>query len=140
MTQEGREKKALSTYRLDKAKRLLDDARLLFREGRWDSTVNRSYYAALSAAKSALILFGSDPKTHEGVKTMVSKMLVMEGHLTKEQGKWFRDLLFEREDADYADYSTIDASDAEGALNHANDFIEKISAITTALQRQLTDA
>lgn len=37
---------------------------------RWESSVNKSYYAALSAAKAVLILFGIDPKSHEGVKTM----------------------------------------------------------------------
>ncbi len=126
-------------HRLEKAKRLLDDARLLQKEGRWESTLNRSYYAALSAARSALILLGADPKTHEGVKTMVGKMLVLEGHLPKEHGKWFRDLLFEREDADYADYSTIDAADAYNAVNHAEQFLAKVSEIIAELQQQFSD-
>jgi uncharacterized protein (UPF0332 family) len=51
MTLDKEEKKTLSKYRLEKAERLLEDARLLFKESRWESAVNRSYYAALSAAK-----------------------------------------------------------------------------------------
>jgi uncharacterized protein (UPF0332 family) len=137
MTLNAEEKKALSKLRLDKAERFLDDARLLLKEGRWESVVNRSYYAALSAAKAALIIFGSDPKSHEGVKTMVNKKLVLDGHISKEHGKWFRNLLFEREDADYADYVTIDPSDAENAFNNADRFIQKIKEIVTALSREL---
>lgn len=137
MTLSAEEKKALSKFRLEKAERLLDDARLLLREGRRESSVNRSYYAALSAAKAVLIIFGIDPKTHEGIKTMVNKKLVLDGLIPKEHGKWFRNLLFEREDADYADYVTIDSSDAENAFNDASRFIEKIKEVITTLIQQL---
>lgn len=137
MTLSAEEKKALSTYRLDKAQRLLDDAALLLREKRWESSVNRSYYAALSAAKAALILLGIDPKTHEGVKTMVNKELVLRDILSKEHGKWFRELLFDREDVDYADYVNVDAADAEQAHLHAAKFIEKIREIVGSLARQV---
>jgi uncharacterized protein (UPF0332 family) len=49
------EKKALSKYRLEKAERLREDAEALLKDGRWESSVNRSYYDALSAAKAALV-------------------------------------------------------------------------------------
>jgi uncharacterized protein (UPF0332 family) len=137
MTLSAEEKKTLSRYRLDKAQRLLDDATLLLRERRWESSVNRSYYAALSAAKAALILLGIDPKSHEGVKTMVSKELVLKGLLSKEQGKWFRELSFEREDADYADYVNVDSSDAEDAHRNAVKFIEITKEIIRMLEPQI---
>lgn len=136
MTLNAEEKKSLSTYRLDRAYRLLEDASLLLKEKRWESSVNRSYYASLSAAKAALILFGIDPKSHEVVKTMVNKKLVLEGLMPKEYGKWFRSLLIEREDADYADYVTIDSEDAEEALKNAFNFIEKIKNIINMLVQQ----
>jgi hypothetical protein len=117
---------------------LLDDARLLFEKSRWDSAINRSYYAALNAAKAVLILFGIDPKTHEGVKTMVNKKLILEGLMPKEHGKWFRSLLLDREEVDYADYVTIDSSDAEIALKHASKFIEKIKEIIANLIQEMT--
>jgi len=132
------EKKTLSKYRLDKAERLLEDAKLLLKEERWESSINRSYYAVLSAAKAALILFGIDPKTHEGVKTMVSKKLVLDGLISKEYGKWFRTLLFEREDVDYADYVIIDPSEAEDAYNNAVRFIEKVKDVIEMLIKQIS--
>jgi len=137
MTLNKEEKKTLSKYRLEKAERLLEDARLLFKESRWESSVNRSYYADLSAAKAALILFGVDPKTHEGVKTMVNKNLISDGLIGQEYGKLFRNLLSEREDADYTDYVMIDAADAEEALQNASILIEKIKEVISSVSKQL---
>lgn len=79
MTLSKEEKRSLSLHRFEKAGRLLEDARLLLEMGRHESSVNRSYYAAMTAAKAVLILFGIDPRIHDGVKTMVSKKLIMEG-------------------------------------------------------------
>ena len=137
MTLDKKEKRALSKFRLEKAVNLLEDAELLLKEGRAESSINRSYYAALSASKAALILFGIDPKTHEGAKTMVNKMLVLEGLIPKKCGKWFRTLLFERENVDYADYTAIDLSDAEEAFATASKYIEKIKEIIPLLFKQL---
>lgn len=137
MTLSAAEKKTLSKYRLSKAERLLSDAELLLREDRWDSSVNRSYYAALSAAKAALILFGVDSKTHESVKTMVNKKLVLDGYMPKENGKWFRELLSEREEADYADYSYIDSSDATEAFQNVSAFIQNTKELVAKISEQL---
>ena len=137
MTLDREEKKTLSKYRLEKAERLLEDARLLFKESRWESSVNRSYYSALNAAKAALILFGVDPKTHEGVKTMVNKNLISDGLIGQEYGKLFRNLLSEREDADYTDYVMIDAADAEEALQNASILIGKIKEVIISVSKQL---
>jgi uncharacterized protein (UPF0332 family) len=116
---------------------LLADARLLLEQGRWESAVNRSYYAALSAARAALILFGGDPRSHEGVKTMVNQKLVLEGYLAKEYGRWFRDLLFDREEADYADYVAVDKADASAAVERASKFVEEIKRVANRLGQEL---
>ena len=129
MTLDIEEKKALSRYRLEKADSLLEDAALLLSNGRWDSSINRSYYAALHAAKAVLILFGIDPVSYEGVKSMVGKKLILGGFLEKEYGRWFRSLQFQREDVDYADYVTSEKKDAEEAFNNASQFIEKMKEV-----------
>lgn len=125
MTLSIEEKRSLSKYRLEKAKKLLDDAKLLLEKKRFESSINRSYYAALNAAKGLLILFGIDPKTHEGVKSMIGKKLIMDGYMPIEYGKWFRSLLFEREDVDYADFVIMNEIDAEEAYKNASAFVEK---------------
>ncbi len=137
MTLSLEEKKSLSKYRSEKAKRMLEDAKLLLEGKRFESSINRSYYAALTAAKSVLILFGIDPKTHEGVKSMVGKKLIMDGYMPNEYGKWFRNLLFEREDADYADFIVVDKADAEVAYKNATAFVEKSSEVAEKILKEI---
>ena len=137
MTLSREEKESLSRYRLEKAKRLLEDARLLLEKERFESSINRSYYAALTAARGVLILLGIDPKTHEGVKTMMGQKLVMPGYLPKEYGKWFRSLLLEREDADYADFIVVDKGDAEEAYKNASSFVEKSTEVVDKIIKEI---
>lgn len=137
MTLSIEEKKSLSRYRLEKAKRLLQDAGLLLEKKRFESSINRSYYATLTAAKGLLILFGINPRTHEGVKTMVGKKLILDGYMSNEYGKWFRGLLFEREDADYADFIMIDKEEADEAYKHAAAFVEKSVEVADRIIKEL---
>jgi len=76
MTLNVKDKIELSHYRIEKAKRLLHDALSLFNMGSYESAVNRSYYAVLTASRSLLILRGIDPETREGVKPMLSRQYI----------------------------------------------------------------
>ena len=57
----------LSDYRLNKAKELAEEAKLLFENKRYDGCVNRSYYAVFSAVRALLALLGLDSRKHSGV-------------------------------------------------------------------------
>jgi len=61
MTLESQDKKALSNLRMERAQRCLNDARTNFHGGRYEAAVNRSYYGALFAVRSLLILEGIVP-------------------------------------------------------------------------------
>ena len=54
MNLEAQDKRNLSDARMLKALEFLDDARANLKEGRDKTAVNRSYYAALSAARAIL--------------------------------------------------------------------------------------
>ncbi len=56
MMLESQDKRDLSEMRMSKALEFLEDARANLREGRHKTAINRSYYAALSAVRSVLIL------------------------------------------------------------------------------------
>ncbi len=68
MILETKDKNSLSDARIDKAKEFLSDAHAIFNERRYRSSINRAYHAALNAARSLLILEGSNPETREGWK------------------------------------------------------------------------
>jgi uncharacterized protein (UPF0332 family) len=61
----------LINYRLERAKDTLDDARILADKEKWNSTINRLYYAAYYAVIALLLNSNLKPITHKGVKTDV---------------------------------------------------------------------
>lgn len=66
------DKIALSDIRYEKAKEMLHDALQTLNMGMYKTSVNRSYYAALHAARALLILKGADPVTHDGTIRILS--------------------------------------------------------------------
>jgi uncharacterized protein (UPF0332 family) len=134
MTLSVKDKIELSRYRIEKAKRLLHDALSLFNAGSYESAVNRSYYAVLTASRSLLILRGIDPETHEGVKTMLSKEFIRTGLLPKEFGETFRSIQARRIDSDYGDYVEIGFDEASDSANRAQKFVEKAEEILNSFR------
>jgi uncharacterized protein (UPF0332 family) len=130
------DKKMLSQTRMVKAREFLEDAKGNFREGRVKTSINRSYYALLSAARSILILHGANTETHEGAVTMLSLKFVNTALLPVETVKTFKLLFSRRTDADYGDFDSADAADAEEAIRLASGAVEEIERLrTTLLQR-----
>ena len=136
MTLSWADKKMLSQTRMVKAREFLEDAKGNFREGRVKTSINRSYYALLAAARSILILHGANTETHEGAVTMLCLKFVKTELLPIETVKTFKLLFSRRIDADYGDFDSADAADAEEAIHLASEAVEEIERLrTTLLQR-----
>jgi len=129
MTLSAKEKIDLSRYRIDKAKRLLEDAQSLYDAASYESAINRIYYAVLTAARALLILRGIDPETHEGVKTMLTKEFIRTGLLPKEFGETFRSIQARRIDSDYGDYVEISIKEASESLKQSQEFVKKVEEV-----------
>jgi hypothetical protein len=75
------------TYRLKKATETLDDAALLIDNQKWNSAINRLYYAAYYAVSALLTRDELNTKTHNGVKTQFFLNYVKTGIFSLEMGK-----------------------------------------------------
>ena len=67
-------KEDLIKYRIARAKDTLDDAQLLADNGKWNSAINRLYYAAYYAVIALLLNADLKPTTHNGVKSNFSSI------------------------------------------------------------------
>jgi len=130
---DSKDKRVLSDIRVQKAHEFLDDARAMQREGRHRSSVNRSYYAALSGIRSLLALEGADPGTHEGALTLLSLKFVKPGLLPVEIVKRFKLLLSRRTDVDYGDFDEIGSAEAEDSLGHAEQILAAVERVRSDL-------
>jgi len=137
MTLAPEDKKALSDIRITRAYEFLEDARANYNEGRYKTSVNRSYYATLNAVRAILILEGVNPETHEGVITMLSLRFIKPGLLPVDVIKKFKTLLSRRTDVDYGDFETISAADAEDSLRIVQEVIESIDKLRIEMSRDL---
>jgi uncharacterized protein (UPF0332 family) len=122
---------------MDKAFEALDDARANLEEGRYKTSVNRSYYAVLNAVRAVLILEGVNPKTHEGALTMLSLRLVRPGLLSKEFVKNFELLLSRRTEVDYGDLGVIDSIEAEDSYNIAKAMVSALNELRKKMTSSL---
>lgn len=96
MTLGREEKTTLSNIRMDKSRDFLEDAKANFKEKRYRTSVNRSYYAVLNAIRSILILQGANQESHEGVITILSLKFVKTGLLPVSVIKGFKTLMARR--------------------------------------------
>ncbi len=131
------EKIALSDLRYEKAKEMLSDASETLKIRLYSTSINRSYYAALHAARALLILKGSDPVTHEGTIRLLSLDFIRTDILPKKFIKILKRLLSMRTDVDYGDMTTIDESEARDAYKDAETFVRETDSIRKKIIEEL---
>ena len=119
----------LVKYRLDRADETLHEAELLAKEGYYNATVNRLYYACFYATLALLVKNGITTASHAGVKTMLGLHFVSQGLLNKEHGKTFSRLFEIRHSGDYDDFVYCDKEMVDEYTPKAEEFIEAIKRL-----------
>ncbi len=100
-------------YRLEKADETLEVAELLIDNKKWNSAVNRLYYAAYYAISALLVQAEINTKTHSGVKTQFFLHYVKTGIIEIELGKAYSDLFDWRQKGDYSDFFDFAKDDVQ---------------------------
>jgi uncharacterized protein (UPF0332 family) len=134
---DAQEKIILSDVRFKKGEEMLSDAVKSLKNGMHMTSVNRSYYASLHAARSLLILKGVDPASHEGVKTMLSLHFIKPKILPQEVIRYFKNLMTLRTDVDYGDFDYIEKNEANGALKQAKKLLKVINSVRKKLIKEI---
>lgn len=95
-------------YRLERAYEAFEDARLLAENERWNTAINRLYYASFYAVIALLIKNGIETQTHDGVRTQFGLQFVKTGIIERKFGKLFSKLFDYRLKGDYGDLFDFD--------------------------------
>ena len=101
-------KKDLIDYRYSRALDTFDDARILAQNKKWNSTINRLYYAAYYAVTALLLKSDINPATHNGAKINFSKHYIKTGKISPKLGKTYSQLFTWRQKGDYDDLFDFD--------------------------------
>jgi len=117
----------LSKYRFETSLEDIDDAKLMFDNGRYKNTLNRAYYSIFHAIKSVVILDGFDSSKHSGIIAYFNQNYVKTGIFPKEMSKIIRAASENREKADYHDFFIASKEEAESQIERARVFSAQIS-------------
>ena len=116
--------KDLSKYRFESSVEALEDAKLLFENGRYKSSLNKGYYSIFYGIKAVNALDGYDSSKHSGVIAHFNHEYVKTGVFTKEASKIIKKAFESRERADYLDFYIASKEEAEEQINRAEIFHE----------------
>ena len=100
--------------------------------------INRFYYAILNASRALLILDGANPRSHEGVVTMLSLHYIKKNLLPPELIKEYKKIYAMRTDADYGDFDIISEEDARGAQSSTEEILTSIEDVRESVIKSLS--
>ncbi len=109
----------LSKYRLSKAISCLDDADLLLKAGRFESSSNRSYYAVFHAMRAVLAIDGVEKSKHSGIISEFRLRYIKTGIFDAEISKIIGMLSDARTESDYEDYFSAEEAEYHIQLKDA---------------------
>ena len=128
-TLDEQSRSALVKYRLDRANESMAEAKLLAKDGYYNATLNRLYYACFYATTALLVANGVSTSSHSGTKTMLGLNFVSKGLLSNEHGKTFSRLFEIRHSGDYDDFVFCDKEMVDEYTPKAKSFIVAIRTL-----------
>ncbi|MCR5656778.1 MAG: HEPN domain-containing protein [Butyrivibrio sp.] len=105
----------------------LEDARIMYENGRYKNALNRAYYSIFHAIRAVLALDGFDSSKHSGVIAYFNQNYVKTEIFPKDLSRIIRAASENREKADYLDFFIASREEAEKQINRAESFSEYIS-------------
>ena len=122
MSLSDEERRAIVLYRVEKARKAIEDIHKVFPLEVWGIIANRMYYALYYAATALLVQDEHEVGTHKGVISLFNLYYIKTGMLTREDGTLFGNIFAFRKGNDYDDF--IDASE-----NEINYYLPRVEAL-----------
>jgi hypothetical protein len=111
---------------IKRATRYLKSAEILLKEGDYESSVSRTYYAMFYSAQAILLTNNLSFSSHKGVISAFWEHFVKTGFFQKEMGREFTRAFEKRQIGDYEYTFVISKEEAEEILANGKKFVEKI--------------
>jgi uncharacterized protein (UPF0332 family) len=111
---------------MERAYERLEEAEILLKNGHNKGSVNRSYFAMVSAAQAALTIRDIKAKTHKGLHSRFHNEFLKTQILDREYGKIFDVTEEMRIKFDYNPFPEASEELAEDSLHQEEKFVEEI--------------
>jgi uncharacterized protein (UPF0332 family) len=121
--------RVLVTYRLERARESLEEARILLDRGYGNTFVNRLYYACFYAVSALLLTKGLSSAKHSGIRSLFHQNIVKSGLVDLESGQLYDKLFDNRQKSDYADLVRFDLDEVSDWYDEARRFVDAVEDI-----------
>ena len=111
---------------VEKAKKYLRSAEILLKEGDYESSVSRTYYAMFYCAQAMLLTKNLSFSSHKGVISAFGEHFVKTGVFPKEMGRELNRAFEKRQLGDYEYTFVISKKEAEELLESGKKFVNEI--------------
>lgn len=123
------EKKAILSYRIQKANKALVEAKDNADLEHWNLVANRLYYAVFHMASALIIDKGFTAKSHNGIFCILGQEFVRKGLLDREDAKLASRLQNMRQSGDYDDMFDWTEDDVLPLFEKTENLIEKMKGL-----------
>jgi len=130
------EERAYVRYRLGRAREALEEARLLQEAGHLATAVTRIYYACFYAVSALLLSEGRGSTKHGGVRALFDRYWVKPGRISKDRGRFYREMFERRQESDYVDLVSYEPEEVAGWRSQAEGFVEEIARLVEKALRE----
>ena len=113
-------------YRLQRAEESYNDALILADNNRWNTVINRLYYACFYAVIALLLKNDIETQTHDGSRTQFGLIYIKSGLIDKRYGKLYSKLFDLRQKGDYGDLFDYDKETVLPWIDSVREFINEI--------------
>lgn len=118
---------ALAKVRMERARELLNEAKILMNDSAYKSANNRAYYSYEKAVKALLALKLKDAKTHAGILHLFNEEFIHPGdYFDHEDYVKFKDCEYIRSASDYDDFYVAVREDCEKQIENVEQFLIKV--------------
>ena len=111
---------------VEKAKKYLRSAEILLKEGDYESSVSRTYYAMFYCAQAMLLTKNLSFSSHKGVISAFGEHFVKTGVFPKEMGRELNRAFEKRQLGDYEYTFVISKREADEMLESGKKFVNEI--------------
>lgn len=114
----------ITKRRLEQSKEFLEDAIILFNQGRFRSSNNRAYYSILYSEKAILSLEPKDFKKHKTILAYFNENYINKNIFPKSLGHNISIASKVRDNSDYNEFYIISKAQTEDQINTAKSLFE----------------
>ena len=118
---------------LKRSDRYLQSAKILIKEGDFESSVSRTYYAMFFAAQAMLLSKGLSYSSHKMTISGFGENFIKTNIFPREMGREFNRAFDKRQISDYYHTFIIDKKDADDLLKSGYEFVSTIRKYLSTL-------